>query len=382
MSVQYRVAFKDGKSFRAQGICFGKLGAKRWESQIPSGITGQFPEYLRPEERAELMARDGNQQDYIDFEPGPFFSAAWLTDVDVKSLDEYPSKFQELDSPTKRQAFMLENCRGVYFKEMKLLLEELPMYKSWVKVHPKLAVIRFRLGKRKGDEVMIAMSLFRNLANYSGFANTYKSLVGQGYKRLFAVTVAHFINTSYTRDSFNGGDVRDFYNTVRTGEYNWFSPDTLGAQGLMNILLQRTDKFDYIQDTWKNQRGYYRDDHFKNTEVRFDNRYAGICWNYRLNERDFSAESEGWGEIDVTSWGCCYWRKMVDAFSVPGDEPIEGLQHWNPVHGFYFDCPETARRAGRPYHYPLDYHIERADALAIIAGLVDFAEANGYKTKY
>ena len=378
MSVQYRVMFKDGKSFRAQGICFGKMGVNRWHEQRlinPDRPTQMFT----PVEASNIRERDGHQQKYIDFEVEYGISHMWSAPMDTHSDGEYPEEFYRIESQQSRIKYMLDTCGPNYFSEMKLLLEELPMYKSWVKVHPKLGVIRFHIGKRKADEVMLAMSLFRNLCNYGGFVTAYKEALHCGYTRRFAAIIAHFFNITVNKSAFSG-KVDKYYQPIRTGEYNWFSPDTIGSQGLINLLNQNVDKFDYVQDTWKNQRGYYRDSHFKSLEVVFDDRYKGIYWNWRTNSRDVARERDTFGDIDTDHSNSIRYRKMVDAFSIAGDEVIPGVQEWNSVVGFYIAGP-TSGSQDCPYS-PVHSAMNKRDAEAAIAALAAFAEANGYNPKY
>lgn len=380
MSVQYRVMFKDGKSFRAQGICFGKMGASRWHEQRL--INPDSPNYLSGFSAAvhnELIGRDGHHQKYIDFEVEHGISNMWAAPADSHGDGEYPPEFFEIDNARERAEFMKKTCGPNYFSEMKLLLKELPMYNSWVKVHPKLGVIRFHIGQRKADEVMLAMSLFRNLCNYGGFITAYKEMLHRGYTRLFSVIVAHFFNITVNKDVFNG-KISVYYQPIRVTEYNWFSPDTMGAQGLINLLNQNVDKFDYVQDTWKNQRGYYRDAHFTKNGVIFDERYVGAYWDYNRDARDFARETETWGSRDPDTFNPCRYRKMVDAFSIPGDEPIPGVQEWNHVAGFYIAGPTSSINGGR--YNPMANGLNKTDAEAAIAALADFAEVNGYNPKY
>ena len=380
MSVQYRVVFKDRKSFRAQGICFGKMGVLRWRDQRlinPDSPNGMFSHAVS----TELINRSGKEQDYIDFELSYGINNEWMKPVGEHGDGEYPPEYFTINNNHDRWQYALKLCGPNYFKEMKLLLEELPMYKSWVKVHPKLGVIRFHLGKRKADEVMVAMSLFRNLGNYRGYISAYKEMVNRGYTRLFAVVTAHLINMEFCKSAFSG-EYTCYYQGVRTGEYNWFSPDTIGAQGMMNILLQRTEKFNYFQDTWKNNRGYFRDSYFRDNGIIFDERYHGAYFDWAANSRDQSRERDAWGDQNIDNYNPCRYRKMVDAFSIPGDEPIPGVQGWNEVNGFYLLGPMTPQVLGHSFYVPTMGNICHQDAEAAISALADFAEVHGYNPKY
>lgn len=320
MSVRYSVVFKDGNRFSNESICFGVMGNARWHEQRPFSFSGSNVH--------SLLDRAGSDHAFILYDSLHGIHPIWCYDQSDYSTRDWPSDVSRTDAR--------KTANRNFLNMMKDLVEDLPMLAGLVTVHPLIGGIRVHIKDHTADQIMLALYLFRNLAQYGNFAMGYRWLLNKGYRPRFAAVVAHMVYIDVMPGTFGRAPKAVIQNT-QTGEYNWCSPDTLGRQGFLNLMGQNLEAFQWKQHKWKDDKGYFREEWFRRNEIWFDERYEGFLWNFTTKSRDVAAELQNWGREDrVPMCPRKYWH-MIDVFSVPGDVPIdEEIQQWNSILGFKF----------------------------------------------
>ncbi|MCS5736803.1 hypothetical protein, partial [Herbiconiux daphne] len=252
MSVRYDVVFKDGRKLARNSICFGGMASGGWGG-------------------GELEARPANQQAFIQFHIKNNMHPMWSWPFPEIKRDWNPAWSQEGKDP------QVEGAR-LFLQEMKELYNDLPLLKGVITIHPLLGVVRAHIKRHKADKIILALMLFRNLANYSNNCFTYRHFRNQGYRPRAAVILAHLINCDI--GVFGARTWGDQW----LSEYNWINPDCFGKQALIKMIHcdEVEDEWPrYHQQPWSVQRGYRREREWVgNSAYLFDDRYRGLQWNY------------------------------------------------------------------------------------------------------
>lgn len=317
MSVKYDVVYKDGKKLSTVSVCFGKMESHRW-SELASGSDG-----------TALLRRPASDQAFIQFHTGYGIHPMWF-----KDSPEYNRDWPRQDDGDYDKLYKIANRK--YLEEMKELVKDLPMLKGLVTIHPLLGVVRVHVKRNKADEIMLALFLFRNLAHYGSNCYPYRYFRAAGYRPRIAAVMSHLIQME-RGSTFNPWSICN----QEVGEYNWCNPNTFGKQAFLRMVSQDDNTvFDFVQQEWREQYGYRREGAFRREQRIFDERYVGRYWDYDNDCHDVQENRDSYGE-EMPENKRKYWC-MVDALSIPGDEPIVSGQKWNPVRGFYFgDSPNS-----------------------------------------
>lgn len=315
MSVAYELVFKDGRKVATTGSCFG--GTSRPQFGFLS-----FTDNNRPSETHGVL----------NFNVDRSISYIW-------KHDGYPANVAEARIPepgTSSYSSMSRETRALalrnFFKEAKLMLEDMPWLKRVVILHPISNIIRVKLKDVPADEVMSALFLFRNLANYDSYAATYLAHRRAGYRPRFCAILAHF----FYQSSNAFGAVS--YSVLSLGEYNWFNPTTFGLRGFIQLMsADESTPFDFIQQPWTVQKGYRRDSYYSGegpNYLEFEERFYYNDPNNRewdFNERRLLSRYQHTAPQRVPAT-----RKLTDGLCFPNDEPICEFQYRHPRRGLMF----------------------------------------------
>lgn len=249
MSVRYTLVFKDNETFTEDYICFGHMDSDQvWR--------------LESESDRKM--------------------------VDVKRIefhiDNYMNSCDWCGSSTKT----LKAAKSLYFKEMKELLNDIPMYKPFVKLQPRKCRVTVNVLNKPIDLVMSALFLFRNFSNYD-YIKTYRMFRDVYELRpLLSAALCHAFVVKSSWDNSNTFQMRTL------GEYNWFNPHTFGKFSLLNLMKHTSsDSFRWKQEPM-NVVGCY------------------------LRDESFSEDEDIFFEDDTS---CCYW-KLTSPMCISGDEPL------------------------------------------------------------
>lgn len=319
MSVNYSIVFKDGHKASCSSVCFGKMNVSRWTEQTPhtASTTG-------------LIDRPADTHAFIAYDACKNIHPMWGWDI-----SEHVSK-RELVIPGDTNG-SIKIAGKKFLHLMKDLLEDLPMLKNILTVHPLLGVARVHIKEHASDEVMMALYLMRNLNQYSNFGTAYRYLLSQGYRPRFAAIMAHLMPLEYTPGLFGRQGQMNVTN-CEVGEYNWVNPNTLGRNAFLRLMRQdENEVYDFVLPKWKIARGYRRDSHFSNNNIAFDPRYSNSSSNR--------------------------YRKMVDCLSIPGDEPICDAHSWGDYYGFSFNMDNLERRGN---HFGADQYLPILDQIVAL----------------
>lgn len=316
MSVRYDLVFNSGKRISKNSVCFGSMSGNN------------FSDMYRTDAERTLAQLPATSHRFIQFFPAYHISPIWCYPFDENKRD-WP---RELISDS---GSLLPNAKDAasknFLEEMKILYDDMPLLHGQMTIHPLLGVVRSHIKPSfQSDKVMLSLFLIRNLCNYPDTAFSYRELRHKGYRPRLAAILAHL----YATGSSSRISTANRFNQV-IGEYNWINPDTFGKQAFLAFMNQGVGFGNYYQQPWMEQKGYQRDHHFAGAQRHvFDSRYRGSNWDFVSNDRH-----HGHDGTNIHT----YWN-MVDAYSIPGDEPILESMWWNPVCGFNipFD-PNTSK---------------------------------------
>lgn len=325
MSVNYSVVFKDGQKVSVSSVCFGRMGVDRWMEQAGSGNNAY-----------RLLERPATEHAFISYDCVKNLHPCWAYDVETSlGSRDWPRATDNQSGSDVTKA-----AAKKFLHHMKELLNDLPMMKGILSVHPLLGIVRVHTKAHTADQVMMALYLIRNLNQYSNLAISYRFFIKKGYRPRLAAILSHLIATEVGNSNFGREASTVSYN-YGIGEYNWINPNTFGKQAFLNMMNQNEEAFTWVQPLWSEAKGYRRDGYFSNAiggnrNARiFDERYTGRIWDYQNWERFTSQENGNYSNSDLQRNRLKWWH-MVDVYSVPGDEPICECHRWNEVDGFGF----------------------------------------------
>ncbi len=327
MSVSYDVVLKDNKKVCRNDICFGAMNSFPWGSGMadPSIRTNNAN---TPEICARMTTAD---MAMIQYHPGNNFVAPYWSHPE--GLPTREAKFTEEEramSPTPRDAAMRKRAMQNYFREMKLLVEDVPMLKNCVTVHPILKLTRTHIKDHPADKVILATFLMRNLAQYD-YAITYLMLREQGYRPRVAALFSQIVR--YQVGGLNNGAITG----GQQGEASWIFSRWFGENAAVRYLKQEEEADQcWIQDPWVEQEcGYKRDSHLNRDHAVF-----------------------------VTMRGHNVYRTLNMAMCIPGDKSLD----WGGPR-------TTTTENGHPFDYSSNIGVD--GLCTLIDSLCEKAEIEG-----
>ena len=299
--VRYDLFLKDGRHIKMTYACFGLLNDMPW---------GTYNIYssLYPDQDQVTLARamtsetTPNNVSFVQYLPeGNFYTSAW------SCPDGNPSRTTQT-LPDESTGDAKIRAMKEYFKEMKLLLDDLPMLKGAVTLHPLAKCIRVHIPGNEADKVALSLFLFRNLAQ-DEYIHGYRKLRKAGYRPRIAAVIAHTLTYS-PASPFQG---ERWYATSQD-ENSWVNPLTFGKLSFITMIKQGSDWNPWFQDLFEShQNGYWRDSHFRdNNEV----------FNISCDEDDEDSS---------------HYRRLTDAFSLENDSPLHTSQRTDTSCGFYWN---------------------------------------------
>ena len=292
MSVNYSIVCKDGEKATVSSVCFGKMNVSRWHEQ--SAINGN----------QQVLNRGSDTHAFISLDCKKNIHPFWIHPVESDLVEREWTAYDG-DRPTQ-----IKNASLNFLRAMSVLLEDMPMLKGLVTVHPLLGLVRVYIKEHTADQIMAALYLFRNLNQYSNYAGSYRKMIQSGYRPRFAAIFAHMLPGEIGPSLMGRTGAFNVAN-AQIGEYNWFNPNTFGKQAFLKLMTQDGTEGNWKLQKWNTQAGYRRDNYFSTNGIMFDTRYGDH--GCRLN----------------------YWH-MVDCLCIPGDEPLTLSHDWNNGRGFKF----------------------------------------------
>lgn len=327
MAVKYDVIFKDGQKLSKDAICFGGMAHGNW-----GGSWGN----------RELAESDPANQKMIQFHTGAHLHPIWLDEDFTKVRRDWPN-----GGVGGRE---IQNANKQFLTELKLLVDDMPLLQDVLTIHPLVGVVRAHLKDHPADKIITSLMMVRNIANYCDMAASYRHWRSLGYRPRFSIILAHMF-------SKNVGPLSSTWSNASIGEYNWINPNQFGKQAFLQMMGHDADTaFDFIQQPWRVQRGYRRDNFYRRTDVSdFSPETGGLLV---FDERMIYAD--GWDHNSNVPYGVrqmdipngyiplLYTRNIIDCFSISHDDPICEEQGWNEVEGF-----GVIRGASQNDRYPL-----------------------------
>lgn len=313
MAVKYDVIFKDGKKISKEAICFGAMAYGNWDNSFND---------------RDLAGRDASEQVMIQFHTGSHIHPIWAeTDY---------TKFRRDWSNGGVSGREKQKANKDFLHELKELIDDLPFVSEIITVHPLVGVVRAHLKDHPADQVITSLMLCRNLCNYSDMAATYRHFKVQGYRPRFCAMMAHLLSKNF------GAMGRHDWTSISIGEYNWINPNHFGKNAMLKLMgCDETTQFDFHQQPWTVQKGYRRDNWYRDQSRTdwtpetgglfiFDDRMVWAeGWDQDRQAPVHPRTNESNGYINYLKT-----RNIVDWGSIPQDEPICAAHKWNPVHGF------------------------------------------------
>jgi hypothetical protein len=299
--VRYDLFLKDGKHIKQTYACFGLLNDLPWSRYSINSSVYQDSAQL---EAAKQIAdqTDTDNLSFVQYLPeSSFYHSAWSCPDGnpSRTLKELPD-----ESIEDRDA----RCLKAYFSEMKLLLEDLPMLKGAVTIHPLAKCVRVHIPGNEADKVALSLFLFRNLAQ-DEYIHGYRLLRKMGYRPRIAAVIAHTVIYAPASPF----QVARWY-AASQDENSWINPYTFGKNGFISLIKQEEDWTPWYQDLFENQsNGYYRDEHFSDG-----------------NDDGFTISLDS-GESYNRN------RRLTDAFSVECDQKLNELQNSSRYDMFHWD---------------------------------------------
>lgn len=194
--------------------------------------------------------------------------------------------------PDLRQGGWPEAVRHVYWEDMQELVNTLPWLRDMVVVRPAGGFINFLSGENPGDKVILAVFMMRNIANMGTMSNAYRHARNEGLTPLQAVVAC---SVMWLGNPGLGGN--RMAGTNYPGEYNLFNVYSFGRRSLERFVAGEVD---WQLPSWQQLNGYRRDQYF---------------W-----EEDMEM---------VNIRGRRGHRILLDAFSVPDDQPLFDSDNFN-----------------------------------------------------
>lgn len=290
---------KNGNHCKVSYACFGLLNSL----PISNWVIGRS---YYPDEASYNTSRSfasettPNNLSFIQYFPSNNFMGAYWSCPEGKPTREYISAYP--DEPAKD---MDNRAMKEYFKEMQLLIDDLPIFKGMITIHPLAKVIRVHIKDHPADKVALALFLVRNLAQYD-YIHGYRWLRHRGYRPRIAAIITHALQFSPKANAF--GEDR-WYGRCQD-ESSWVNPVTFGKNGFLKLIKQEVE---WYQDPFcETETGYWRDDAFQDDDDVFN------------SSADSYEEDSG------------YYRSLNDVFSVQEDDTFH-TSHRSGGSGFYWN---------------------------------------------
>lgn len=282
MAVYYRVVTNSGRAY-VRYVCFGLLNRV---PDLAEGRDAQQPRDVQEASRRLLQNITPRDIKYLEYDVTKTFNwNSW----------SHPQLQPTRDAVTiagESEKDFQHRCLNNYFKVVKEVIDDLPMYKGFITFHQEQNVIRFHVKDQPSDKLMTAMFLLRNLNQTGSAIYLFAREMGYRPRVCAAIYGLYYMNlpTPFQRGSIS----MNCY-----GESSIFDPNTFGKQGLINFLRQDESYSPWVQPNFDTtQRGYVRDSRMSTMdEYIFD---AGLHQRSGLR-----------------------YRKMITCFSVQNDSSID-----------------------------------------------------------
>ncbi len=262
MSVAYDIVLKDNKKVCRNDICFGAMNSFPWSSQMVDTHTRTNTEATRQ----VCAGMSTSDMAMIQYHPTPNFAFNfWSSPEGLPTRNaEYTEEERAISNQQERSDAFRKRCLANYFREMKLIVDDVPMLKNCLTVHPILKITRTHIKNFQADKVILATFLMRNLAQYD-FACTYLMLRHHGYRPRVAALFSQIVR--YQIGGLNSGSVTG----GQQGEASWIFSRWFGENAAIRYLRQDEEADQcWIQEPWVMQRcGYKRDSHLSNDNNTF-----------------------------------------------------------------------------------------------------------------
>lgn len=262
MSVAYDIVLKDNKKVCRNDICFGAMNSLPWSRNMADTST-RSNNSETPDVCARMRTSD---MAMIQYHPEPYFCYNFWSHPEGQATREYHYTEEEnaLPNRSQRDAAMRKRALNNYFTEMKKLVEDVPMLKNCVTVHPLLKITRTHIKDFPADKIILATFLMRNLAQYD-FACTYLKLRSEGYRPRVAALFSQIVR--YQMGGLHNGSITG----GQQGEASWIFSRWFGEQAAIRYLKQEPEADQcWIQSPWVEQScGYKRDSHLSREHSQF-----------------------------------------------------------------------------------------------------------------
>lgn len=246
--MEYSIALKTGvKGHVPSAPCFGKMASSGW-----GGVRDQ-------RHPGTIVGNDNkNLHSFIEFSISANINNPSIWENNVGNFNFI--KEEEMTSLNKR-----ERAEKNVIKHLQAIFDDLKIYNGCISVHPILKVVRAHVKDNKADKIITGLFLARNLTTGSTISRMYTDMIGWGYRPSFSAIVAHLLHS-------NVGAFSRSYSVQWVGETNWVSPASFGKRSLLRMMSGGFQDDCFVQEEWKNQGYYRRDDGFGRRLSRFNGR--------------------------------------------------------------------------------------------------------------
>ncbi len=255
MGVCYDIITKDNMKICKSDICFGAMNCFPWRD-------GSLNETIRQNTR-ETNNRVGSvttaDMKILQYLPANNFKWQYWSHPDGLPTRDFV-RLEGYETPEDGRKRALK----AYFKAMQEIVEDMPILKDCVTVHPILSLTRTHIKNFAADKVILSMFLMRNLAQYD-YIHTYLFLRNQGYRPRVAAIFSQVFR--YQKGNAISPSVIEVYSQ---SESSWIRASLFGRNAAIRLLRQEDESF-WTQDPWVQQScGYKRDSHLRREERMFD----------------------------------------------------------------------------------------------------------------
>lgn len=307
MGVSYDIITKDHNKVCKDDICFGAMNCFPWSGQNVNPNTRQNTEATRGVVDRMTTA----DMKIIQYLPSGMFKGAYWSHPEGKPTRDVVQNEGESNPEA------LARARKRYFSEMKAIVEDMPILKNILTIHPVLDVCRAHIKDHPADKVILSVFLMRNLAQYD-YIHTYNLLRSNGYRPRVAAIFSQFF-----RYQKGNGITRDAITVYQQSESSWIRCELFGKNAAIRLLKQEDDSF-WIQHPWVEQScGYMRDSHLSRADQVFD---SALC--NRLHKRTLNSAVCIPGDVAIPLGG-----RPEERYSDRGFQYNEGLD-FNVDHVF------------------------------------------------
>ncbi|QIN94886.1 hypothetical protein PQC36_gp108 [Proteus phage Vb_PmiP-P59] len=246
--MEYSIALKNGvKGKVSNAPCFGKMASSGW-----GGVRDRRHQEI-------LIGKDNkNLHSFIEFSIGDNIS-------NISNWENNLGGFDFLSADDITFLSKKEKAEKNLIKHLKAIFDDLKIYQGCISVHPILKVVRAHIKNNKADKIITGLFLARNLTTCGTMSRMYNDMINWGYRPSFSAVVAHLLFS-------NVGAFSNSYSVQWVGETNWISPLSFGKQSLIRLLSGDFTDDAFVQEEWKDQGYYKRDDGFSGSLSRFNGR--------------------------------------------------------------------------------------------------------------